>query len=314
VYRFFCFHTEESCHIMGRKKRGAQTQTQQQQQQPNPSKQAKTAEKTGESFLVKKYRPDKSTPAMEAFVKYTKTHRMLDACYVRWPTGATVEKPHVFAVRVAGHDLGWGRGKTRDAAIDCATRAAFALVGAHGYRNFPIDDDCLAEPPQDPLPPPPPPPPPPPYGFPVVAGLPPPPMGVPVPPGGTMLPPPPPPPPPAPVELPQPQLIPQHHVTTPVATSVATPTVVSQEKSNITLHFSKPNTSGTTTTWVTEGTATGSTTTTTTSDTNPSKKTTLKGGLTLVFSSDLDGTVEEECMEEQRARLPRYLKMMSVTN
>ena len=137
---------------MGRKKR-PQNNSNNQVSAPKKAKQD-----TGESFLVKKYRPDKIYQAMEAFVKYTKSHRMLDASYVRWNTGVTPEKPHVFSTRVGGVDLGWGRGKTREAAMDCACRAAFALVRAHGYNNFPLDDDCLTQPPVD-LPPPPPPPP-----------------------------------------------------------------------------------------------------------------------------------------------------------
>ena len=117
--------------------------------------------KTGETFLVKKYRAEKHYPAMEAFVRYTKTHRMLDASYVRWFQGGTNEKPYVFSTRVGGQDLSWGRGKSREAAMDCACRATFALFNAHGYKNFPLDDDCLTDMPVDAPPPPPPPPPPP---------------------------------------------------------------------------------------------------------------------------------------------------------
>ena len=122
---------------------------QQQQQNQGNKKKSKTAafaddpELTGETYLVKKYRQEKYYAAMDAFVKYTKSHRMLDATYVRWNTGVTPEKPHVYSTRVGGVDLGWGRGKTREAAMDCACRAAFALVSAHGYNNFPLDDDCL---------------------------------------------------------------------------------------------------------------------------------------------------------------------------
>ena len=136
---------------MGRKKRSSQNPNQDNEE----TKKVKT--ETGESYLVKKYRPTKIYAAMEAFVKYTKSHRMLDASYVRWKTGVSPEKPFVFSTRVGGVDLGWGRGKTREAAMDCACRAAFALVSAHGYNNFPIDDDCLMQAPVD-LPPPPPPP------------------------------------------------------------------------------------------------------------------------------------------------------------
>jgi len=90
-----------------------------------------------ESYSVKKYRPEKAYRSIEAFAKYTKIHRMLDATYVRFPHGGTAEKPYVFATRIAGSNLSWGRGKTRDAAIDAAVRAAFFLVQAHGYTDFP---------------------------------------------------------------------------------------------------------------------------------------------------------------------------------
>jgi len=120
-----------------------------------------------ESYLVKKYRPDKSYRSIESFTKYTKSHRMADASYVRINgRGQRADKPFVFATRIGGTDLAYGRGRTRDAAIDCACRAAFFLVQAHGYQDFVMDDDCMTEEPQldvskPPIPPPPPPPPPP---------------------------------------------------------------------------------------------------------------------------------------------------------
>jgi len=162
-----------------------------------------------ESYSVKKYRPEKAYRSIEAFAKYTKIHRMLDATYVRFSHGGTAEKPYVFATHIAGTNLSWGRGKTRDAAIDAAVRAAFYLVQAHGYTDFPMDDDCLTQEPTPQttmtpqlLPPPPPnllyPPPPPPhgmlglhastvpphpsFGFPPPMGMPPPPLGMPPPP------------------------------------------------------------------------------------------------------------------------------------
>ncbi len=120
-----------------------------------------------QSYPVKKYRPDSYYRSIEAFTRYTKVHRMLDAAYVKWTQGgATLEKPIVFSIRIAGSYLSWGRGKTRDAAIDAAIRAAFALVAAHGYDDFTLNEDCFTEEPFDspelaPMPPPPPPPPPP---------------------------------------------------------------------------------------------------------------------------------------------------------
>lgn len=118
------------------------------------------------SYPVKKYRPDSYYRSIEAFQRYTKAHRMLDASYTRWTQGGgTAEKPIVMGIRIAGSFLSWGRGKTRDAAIDASIRAAFALVAAHGYDDFTCNDDCFTEEPFDrpemaPIPPPPPPPPP----------------------------------------------------------------------------------------------------------------------------------------------------------
>jgi len=217
---------------------------------------------TGETYPVKKYRADKMYPSMEAFVRYTKAHRMLDASYVRWSMGATPDKPFVFSTRVGGTDLGWGRGKTRDAALDCACRAAFALVNAHGYKNFPIDEDCMAEMPVDVYVPPPPPPPPPD-------------AAPPLPPGAPPLPPP-------PVDL-----IPQAPVvqaeSAPVATKLATPL-------NSSTKTSEP------------------TKVTMTLGPQPQRKQ-IKGGLTLVFDAGAEG-VDEMSMEEMRASLPRYQKML----
>mmetsp|Transcript_897 Transcript_897/g.2265 ORF Transcript_897/g.2265 Transcript_897/m.2265 type:complete len:334 (+) Transcript_897:371-1372(+) len=323
---------------MGRKKRANAQQGNQ-----NNEKKARTSNETGESFLVKKYRPTKIYSSMEAFVKYTKSHRMLDASYVRWKTGVTPEKPFVFSTRVGGVDLGWGRGKTREAAMDCACRAAFALVAAHGYNNFPLDEDCLMEAPRDPPPPPPPPPvnppgiPPLPPGLPPVMGhhgmpphhLPPLPNGMPPLPHGLppSLPPGLPPPPqgnhPA---LPSADLIPQAQMVSnvaPAASSLSstlgnnTAGVESSSATQLplgdgigapssdpkisTVSMSLNNISGTN-----QGSS---------ADINSAKKVEkgkkkLKGGLTLVYAADGEGA-DEISMEETRALLPRYLKLLS---
>ena len=71
---------------------------------------------------------------------------MTDATFtaISPPTrGATPSAPIVFSARIGGSDLAWGRGKTRDIAIDNACRAAFALVAAHGYTDFECNEDCL---------------------------------------------------------------------------------------------------------------------------------------------------------------------------
>lgn len=277
----YCTHRRRA---MGRKKRN-NNQVNGNSNGGNDVKKIKN--ETGESYLVKKYRADKIYPSMEAFVRYTKAHRMLDASYIRWGPGSTQEKPFVFSVRVGGTDLGWGRGTTREAAMDCACRAAFALVNAHGYKNFTIDEDCLAQAPIDMMPPPPPPPPP----LPGMGGIPPPPPvgGVlvppPLPPGAPPVPPPPPPPAVAQDIIPQPNL-PQH---APTATSV-NPTAgsapVLQQPIALTTAAqasSKPLT--------------------------PQRRK-LKSGLTLIFDSGTDDK-QELSMEEMRASLPRYKKMMA---
>eukprot|EP00566_Odontella_aurita_P021677 CAMPEP_0113576486 /NCGR_PEP_ID=MMETSP0015_2-20120614/28324_1 /TAXON_ID=2838 /ORGANISM="Odontella" /LENGTH=219 /DNA_ID=CAMNT_0000479929 /DNA_START=52 /DNA_END=708 /DNA_ORIENTATION=- /assembly_acc=CAM_ASM_000160 len=129
------------------------------------NKRSKSGERE-ESYLVKKYRADTYHRSVESFARYTKSHRMLDASYVRLPPSAgytTPDRPYYMSIRIGGQDLSWGRGRTRDGAIDCACRAAFALVAAHGYTDFDVDDDCFTEMPPVPdprgLPPPPPPPP-----------------------------------------------------------------------------------------------------------------------------------------------------------
>lgn len=264
---------------------------------PPPPPVAKKA-RGEEKYLVKKYRPAKHFDAMDAFVKYTKGHRMLDAAYVRTFVGTTPEKPFVFSVRVAGQDLAWGRGNSRERAMDCACRAAFALVAAHGYNNFPLDEDCLTQQPQDLLPPPPPPPLPPgfPPGFGIPGGPPPP---LPPPPGVGVIGGYPQPPPPLPGMIapppPPPQVIPQPKVlldTIPMASSLGTSVSVPTPIAGVA---------------VTDTKLPAVSLSLTTAASKPKK--TLKGGLILVFDSGEDGP-NEVCMEERRASLPRYQKLL----
>lgn len=301
---------------MGRKKRGNGGVEDEQGNKRARQGSSGPAE-SGEVFLVKKYRAERHYASMDAFVRYTKAHRMLDASFIRWNTGATPETPFVFSTRVGGTDLGWGRGKTREAAMDCAVRAAFALVNAHGYKNFPLDDDCLLQPPTDSFPPPPPPPPP------MLAGLlpplpPPPPGGLPpLPPGGMGLVPPPPPPPPPPAYLPPPaaDMIPQPLLpqAAPVATSLLSNYNLAQYPTAVTA-----------TSELTGAAALDGSSTIASMVTPPlvsltfnhaiisstrAKKTELKGGLTLVYDPLSEGP-DEITMEERRAVLPRYQKMI----
>jgi NADH dehydrogenase [ubiquinone] 1 alpha subcomplex assembly factor 6 len=275
---------------MGRKKRASPAF----EAAPNGGGPNNKKQKTEESYPVKKYRPERHFAAMDAFVKYTKAHRMTDAKYLRWHKGVTPEKPFVFSTRVGGVDLGWGRGKTREAAMDAACRAAFALVSAHGYNHFQVDEDCLTTEPVDVLPPPPPPPPvaplpPGPPGLPPLpSGLPPLPPGYPPPLPGAI------PPPPLPVVPPPPasDLIPQVSAqampsTIPVASSLsasasATTQAVPADQASVPVSLSLTQ--------------------------EPNKKK-LKGGLTLVFDAESDST-DDLCMEERRALLGRYQKLL----
>lgn len=250
------------------------------------------------TYPVKKYRPDSYYRSIEAFQKYTKSHRM-DAAYVKWTGGgATPEKPEVYGIRISGSFLSWGRGKTRDAAIDAAIRAAFALVAAHGYNDFPLTDDCFTEEPVAkvilaPIPPPPPPhmlPPgaaPPPPGFP--PGLPPPSFAIPppgAPPNFSM-----PPPPADSVMIPQPTA---PKVEVAVASSVGS---VIPTASSIGSSLAKPTAINIKPVQSTTIIPTG---TSATSNLKESKN-------KLVFSGeDVDAAGEELSMEELRMRVPRY--------
>lgn len=252
---------------------------------------------------------------------------MLDASYVRSPStaGSTAEKPFVYSIKMGGMDLSWGRGKSRDHAIDAACRAAFALVAAHGYDDFTLDDDCFTSEPTEvmksaavvvPPPPPPPPPvglggvvplPPPPLppGFPPlgVGGVPPPPPPVPVgyPPFGGGFPPPPPPPglggmaPPLPPPLPPSDvLIPQ-----PKAVSAELPVA-----SSLSGNPSLPVETAASSSGGDGGAAPLSL------SFNAMEKKKLKGGLTLVFDIDAEGA-EETSAEERRAMAPRYRSILA---
>jgi NADH dehydrogenase [ubiquinone] 1 alpha subcomplex assembly factor 6 len=264
---------------MGRKKRNAQGGDDAHDISDQP--QVKKPKLQEEKYLVKKYRPERHYDSMDAFVKYTKSHRMLDAAYVRWFKGMTPEKPFVFSTRVGGVDLGWGRGRTREAAMEAACRAAFALVAAHGYNNFPVDDDCLTTEPLEnaPLPPPPPPP------MPGMLPLPPLPPGYP--PGFLTVPPPPGLPPPLPPGVPLPfsnDLIPQPQALSSVVSVPSSLTTADKNSSSISMSFS------------------------TLMPPEPPRSKKLKGGLTLVYDAD-DGP-DELCIEERRGLLVRYQTML----
>lgn len=253
-------------------------------------------------FPVKKYRPDSYYRSIDAFQKYSKSHRM-DSAYVKWNGGgATPEKPEVYGIRISGSFLSWGRGKTRDAAIDAAVRAAFALVAAHGYNDFTLTDDCFMEEPVHvnlaPIPPPPPPPMLPPGAAPLPPGLPPP--GLPPP--SFAIPPPgaPPnfalPPPPAAdgVLIPQPSA-PKVEVAVASAVGSVIPAASSIGGSKPTAINIKPVQSAT------NLPTTGGGTAATTSNLKKDSKNKL-----VFLGEDVDEAGEELSMEELRMRVPRY--------
>ena len=261
------------------------------------------------SFPVKKYRPDSYYRTIEAFSRYTKAHRMSDAAYVQWGSvdgssvpGATPEKPIVFGIRIAGSLLSWGRGKTRDAAIDAAIRAAFALVAAHGYDDFSLNDDCFTEEPQAntalaPIPPPPPLPPPGVFGGaappPLPPGLPPPPLppGMPPPPVGGLPPPPLPGGVPPSFPMPEESMIPQPSM--PNTQLAVASTVVEGGVPTTTKIMGLDPLANSTAAKV--------------SNQTDSAATPKKQGSGLLFAGDsLDEEGDDMCMEEMRMKVPRY--------
>ena len=267
------------------------------------------ADSSGErqSYPVKKYRPDSYYRSIEAFTRYTKAHRMLDAAYVKWTGGGgSFDKPIVFGIRIAGSYLSWGRGKTRDAAIDAAIRAAFALVAAHGYDDFTLNEDCFTEEPFDapmlaPMPPPPPPPPPPPYMIPppLPPGMPPNFMLPPVlPPSSYAMPPPP--------SINADDLIPQPLA--PSADLAVASTVVLDGNTTSTASKLVGLTTASSQSTKPLSSIIGGNATVKEDTTN---KKSGGGGSNLVFSGDeVDEQGEELSMEEIRIKVPRYWNMV----
>lgn len=254
-----------------------------------------------ESYPVKKYRMTKNLRAIESFQRYTKAHRMTDATFVSFPHGGSQEKPIIFSCRIGGQDLSWGRGKTRDEAIDNACRAAFALVNAHGYQDFDLNDDCFVEEPKPVLtfPPPPPPPPPPPLG---ISGLP-----LPPPPSAYGLPPVPP-----PMPMPPP-IVPLSEQQAVLLNNTQKMEEQRPEPTSLMGKNMKMNGLA-----FTPGIVRKDDTTTKASSaagvvvTSPWKKT-IKGGLTLVYDGEEENG-NEMIMEERRARLKYYASQHDFMN
>ncbi len=292
---------------------------------PNSNADGKSSKKPKiESFSVKKYRPNSHFRCIEAFQRYTKSHRMTDATFTQLTPsnrGATASAPFVFAARIGGSDLAWGRGKNRDVAIDNACRAAFALVAAHGYTDFTVNDDCLTTEPMDLYianQPPPPLPPAPTGGPPLppvpMPGVPPPPVGMPLPPGVPPMPGAP------PVPLPPAggvTLIPQAKV---LSTELAVPSVLKSGQDG-----ESSGTAGADITTSHSVTGTGAslslsldvkanakkkelaaTMSSMSSGTTWRKK--IKGGLVLIYDAEAEGKVVS--MEERRAMSAVYKNVM----
>jgi hypothetical protein len=287
-----------------------------------------------ESYSVKKYRCKGHFRVIEAFQRYTKNHRMSDATFtvVSPPKrGATPSAPVVFCARIGGADLAWGRGKTRDIAIDNACRAAFALVAAHGYTDFECNEDCLTVEPTEILnevaPPPPLPPPVPGALPPLPPGVPPPLPGYPLPPpgvppqmGGNRFPPIPGVGPPLPGVFPPKvnegvTLIPQAKS---LSSQVAVPSVISKDQQPV----GTGNGTGAGTGIGANASTNGNSSTKAplslslekkgkappTSSTGFRKK--IKGGLTLLYDTEADGDGKIISMEMRRASLDKYQQIL----
>lgn len=250
---------------------------------PIPSQPNKKAKKI-ESFLVKKYRPSKHFRCIEAFQRYTKNHRMTDASFTQIDPpnrGATADKKHVYCTRIGGSDLSWGRGVTRDIAIDNACRAAFALVAAHGYTDFDTNEDCLTVEPMTLY-----------QEAPVPVPLPPPPQGVGIP---GVPPPMPPVAPPIPVA---PALIPQAKV---LSDTVAVASAVGGAVESFSVaNDAKPAATAPVSLSLDGKRKEAS------SPSDFSKK--IKGGLTLLYDAEKDGEILT--MEMRRAKLNKYADSM----
>lgn len=254
--------------------------------EPPPDKKTKI-----ESYPVKKYRMTKSLRAIESFQRYTKAHRMTDATFVSFPHGGSQDKTIVFSCRIGGQDLSWGRGKTRDEAIDNACRAAFALVNAHGYQDFELNDDCFVEEPKPVLtlpPPPPPPPPPPMMGATLIPGLPPVAIGLP------------PVPPPVPVPVPPPVPLSEQQ-----AVFLNNAQRLDEQRPEPTSLMGKNmNLNGIALSGSRKEDVSKASSTSTGVVTSPWKKT-IKGNLTLVYDGEEENG-NDILMEERRARMKYY--------
>jgi len=214
-----------------------------------------------------------------------------DAKYEEHPVGGTEDKPHMYKVVVGGQTLGYGRGKTRDEAIDHAIRATFFLVQAHGY-ELEQNEDCLTKEPTVQFQPPPPPPPMPPPPGSGGGGLPPPPppgsVGVGV--GGVMV---------QPAVIPQPKSLSSELA---VATRSSGVGVTMQKPVQLIVAAAATSSVGGSLSGGGGGVGVG---------------VQGKGGVgskksgtdsNLVFQPP---SLEDECMEELRAKLPRYSLSMA---
>ena len=258
-------------------------------EQPAPKRSNNNSKSSSSTqcYPIKKYRADKIYPSMDLFLRYTKTHKMVsDAVYEEHSHsggGATDEKPLVFRVRIGSHVLGYGRGATRDEAIDHAIRASFYLVQAHGYDTnhvLEMNEHCLTKEPEKPT-----------VMIQSNGGV-----------GGHLFPPPPPPPlgpPPAsapnghngqvqsnvivqqPTAIPQPQML---------SSSIVAPTATVKAAAPVQIAIAA--------------------TTASTLNTNTNAwKSRVASSSNMVFETNPE---DDECMEEMRAKLPKYAALTSL--
>jgi len=84
-----------------------------------------------DTYLCKKYRYQQGEYRyITEFINYLKQHRMLEATFNRDPAGqgAAGHKKEVWYCCVSGTPLGYGRGSSRDKAIECACKASFHVL------------------------------------------------------------------------------------------------------------------------------------------------------------------------------------------
>ncbi|GMI18431.1 hypothetical protein TrLO_g5273 [Triparma laevis f. longispina] len=113
---------------------------------PPPPPPPTGGEKT--SFEVKKYRYDASAfRSISDFINYVKNQRMAtDAAFqIAGPHGAVAHKTEVWACTLSNEPIGYGRGKSRDHAINNACISSMQILRSPGWQDIVLNDDCCTQ-------------------------------------------------------------------------------------------------------------------------------------------------------------------------